>query len=218
MNTDQTTTTSIESRQVMPVAERRQLLINAAKRVMKRSGLASATTRAITAEAGMSQGSFHYAFRSKHELITEIMKSEVPDNLESVWGDIDYNSGVEYGLHKLLSYYWSHVEDDWNEQLVLSELAAYALRNPDLSNISAEIQDYYQRFLAEVLERLAEQTNTRWDTDTALLSGVLLSVLQGLTVIWLSNRDDRAARQILSCHVKDIAKHATPVNTYRYSS
>lgn len=160
----------------------------------------------------MPQGAFHYAFRSKRELIAEIMKLEVPANLDSVWNEIDASASVEDGLHKLLSCYWSHVEADWHEQLVLSELLAYALRDPELSSIPAETQEYYRRYLADVVERLAKQTNTRWDTDREVMAGLLLSALQGLTVVWLSDADDCFARELLSHHVKDLAKHAIPIN------
>lgn len=44
----------------LAIAQRRELLLAAAWRVMIKDGVAAATTRAICAEAGMPQSSFHY--------------------------------------------------------------------------------------------------------------------------------------------------------------
>ena len=46
------------------VDARRELLVEAAIRVMARDGVAKATTRSIVAEAGMALAAFHYSFRS----------------------------------------------------------------------------------------------------------------------------------------------------------
>ena len=47
----------------------------AAIRVMTRDGVAKATTRAIASEAEMPLGVFHYAFRSKQELMTMVTET-----------------------------------------------------------------------------------------------------------------------------------------------
>ena len=60
-------------------AERRAALVRAALRVIHRDGVNGATTRAIVAEAHMSLASFHYAFRSRDEMIRELIAFVVQD-------------------------------------------------------------------------------------------------------------------------------------------
>ena len=59
----------------LALADRRAALIGAAVRVIARSGLAAATTRAIVTEAGMPLGSFHYVFDSRDDLITAVIET-----------------------------------------------------------------------------------------------------------------------------------------------
>src|SRR3981081_3095040 len=61
----------------VPAGQRRQELIEAAFTVMARDGVAAASTRAITAEAGAPLSAFHYCFRSKQELLQELITTVV---------------------------------------------------------------------------------------------------------------------------------------------
>ena len=54
---------------------RRERLVEAAIRVMVRDGVAKATTRSIVAEADMPLGAFHYCFRSKEELLENVIEA-----------------------------------------------------------------------------------------------------------------------------------------------
>ena len=53
----------------MPVAERREQLVEAALTVASRDGIEAATVRAVAAEAGVSLGVVHYCFQDKDELL-----------------------------------------------------------------------------------------------------------------------------------------------------
>jgi AcrR family transcriptional regulator len=57
----------------MSADARRAELLQAALRVMSRDGIAAGTTRAIVAEAGMPLATFHYCFRSRNELLRELI-------------------------------------------------------------------------------------------------------------------------------------------------
>ncbi|ALN14448.1 TetR/AcrR family transcriptional regulator [Acidipropionibacterium acidipropionici] len=59
-------------------ADRRQELLDAAVRVIAREGISGATTRAITGEAGVSLGYFHYVFTSHDEFMAAVI-DEVTD-------------------------------------------------------------------------------------------------------------------------------------------
>jgi AcrR family transcriptional regulator len=57
----------------MSADARRAELLQAALRVMSRDGVAAGTTRAIVAEAGMPLATFHYCFRSRNELLRDLI-------------------------------------------------------------------------------------------------------------------------------------------------
>src|ERR1700712_4572156 len=76
----------------LAVAERRELLLEAALRVVAEHGVSGATTRAIVAEAGVSLASFHYAFTSRDELLVELVNSVIA-NEESVLSRVELRGG-----------------------------------------------------------------------------------------------------------------------------
>lgn len=60
---------------------RRDLLVQAAFRVIAEHGVEAATTRRISAAASMSLASFHYAFESRDELLAELVARGTSDEL-----------------------------------------------------------------------------------------------------------------------------------------
>jgi AcrR family transcriptional regulator len=56
------------------VDERRAELVDATLGILASEGLGAATTRRITEEAGLALGAFHYAFRSKDELLRAVIE------------------------------------------------------------------------------------------------------------------------------------------------
>lgn len=191
---------------------RRRELADAALRVMKRDGLAAASTRAITTEAGVPHGVFHYCFRSKEELIAEIVRAEAEVNLDDAWAQIGPDDDLSSALRHLMHAYWRHVEDDPEGQLVLLELTNHALREPELADAPRTEHETYLTTLTGHLTRLAEHTETTWDLDLRVLAGMLLAVLDGLTATWLSTRDTPATHAILDAFADSLAARAHPRN------
>ncbi len=118
-------------------AERRSALVQAALRVIHRDGVNGATTRAIVAEAGMSLASFHYAFRSRDEMIRELIAFVVQDeqrvSLEALDPDADTRSAVSAGMHAYFDLLRAHP----SRERALQELVQYSLRTPDWSTCPA---------------------------------------------------------------------------------
>lgn len=75
-------------RKQISAGERREQLVAAALRVMRRDGIAAASTRAICAEAGMPHGAFHYCFHSKKELYAALLASDIEIDLGAAWPHI----------------------------------------------------------------------------------------------------------------------------------
>ena len=77
--------------------DRRDALIEAAIRVIAAKGVAAATTRAIVAEAGASLASFHYAFRSRDEMMAELITVVTTQEAESVVHALSPAETIECG-------------------------------------------------------------------------------------------------------------------------
>ncbi len=104
--------------------------MHAALAVIARDGVHGATTRAIVAEAGMSLASFHYAFRSRDELIREVI-SFVVDQQEDVSRAAlvpspDVRSTVRAGLQA----YFDLLREYPEREQAMFELMHYSMRTP----------------------------------------------------------------------------------------
>ncbi|NJQ05324.1 TetR/AcrR family transcriptional regulator [Streptomyces lonarensis] len=189
--------TARSPRKNLPVEARRELLTQAALRVMKRDGVGAATTRAICAEAGMPHGAFHYCFRSKRELYAALLTTDIDVDLSAVWPEVDPGAPPADNLRTLFRAYWETVVADPDAQRVLTDLTGLALREPELSGLPAwEHRSYLER-TAENLDRFAAEAHVEYARGTAEMAEMVLTVFSGATTLWLSHRDDDAARETL---------------------
>src|SRR5438552_2040265 len=111
----------------MSAADRRALLVDAAIEVMCREGAAHTTTRAIVAEAGMQIGVFHYCFRSKEELVLEVMTTLGRRTYAAVNEVLPLSSDPVELIHLATRAYWTHIAAYPLEHLLTFELTQFAL-------------------------------------------------------------------------------------------
>jgi DNA-binding transcriptional regulator YbjK len=176
---------------------RRAAIVRAAVRVIAREGLAAATTRAIAAEARMPLASFHYAFRSRDEMIRELVSFVVDDErlviLASLRPGADARSAIRAGVQ---AYFDLVVSDPGREQAMF-ELFHYALRTPALSDLPRYQYDSYHRVVTEVLLAGALHAGIQWTIPLDDLARVAVALTDGLTLSWLADRDDAAAARLM---------------------
>src|SRR5690349_15397394 len=106
----------------MPLAERRQQLVEAAIAVMTRDGVNKATTRAIVAEAGTSLSVFHYCFDSKEALLEAVIKTIVGKTVTLAEATFSPGATMEDTISNAFRAYWSHVTAHPAEHLLTYEV------------------------------------------------------------------------------------------------
>jgi AcrR family transcriptional regulator len=187
----------------IPVQERRQALVEAAMRVMEREGIAAATTRAICAEAGMSNGFFHYCFTSKQELMLEVALqfrrrfTAMLSLADGLRGDV--HTVVSTALTTLLEDAAAHPDV---HQLTY-ELPLYALRDPDLTGIAQRCYEDNEIVAAEFLRMTAAITGCVWTRPVDELARFLAVTVDGTVLQWLMLHDDDRAHD----HIDVLARH-----------
>lgn len=195
----------------IPAAERRAALVEAAIRVVAREGIAHATTRAVVAEAGMSLASFHYAFESRDELIDEVIRTVVereqqaivPDEID---GDGDLRSILEAGLLR----YLDHLRTEPARELAMLELTLYALRSPERHPLAALQYARYTELAADALDVAAAAGGVRWLLPVRDVARTLVAFTDGLTTTWLVDRDEEAARRVVTAAADALSRMAEP--------
>ncbi|MEL4317746.1 TetR family transcriptional regulator [Leifsonia sp. YIM 134122] len=181
----------------IPASERRVALVLAAVQVIGRGGVSAATTRAIVAEAGMSLASFHYAFTSHDELMAEVVRWVIAEERGAILPD-----GIEIGSLEVvaragLQRYFDLLRADPEREQAVNELALYALRTPDMQHLARQQYEGYHALAAAALTFAAEHTGSEWTRPVDEVARLLVALTDGLTLAWLVDRDDTAARQLI---------------------
>lgn len=187
----------------MPLAQRRQQLVDAAIAVMTREGVQKATTRAITAEAETSLSVFHYCFGSKQELLDAVIKTLVSTTVNLAEESFRPGASPAEMIRAGLEAYWLHVTSHPKEHLLTYELTQYCLRKPGYAHVARDQYDHYAHALTAILEVIGSPSGEPLE----VVGRYCAALLDGLTLDWLVRRDDERARQVLerlARHIDDV--------------
>ena len=185
--------------------DRREAIIHAALNVIQREGVHGATTRAIVAEADMPLASFHYAFRSRNEMMRELVAKIVEGEglavAATMSGDLDIRSAVRGGLQ---AYFDTLTAEPRHEQAMF-ELLQYSMRREELSDLPRVQYEMYRRTASELLHAGAEAVGVTWKRPIDQMARLLVTFISGITLAWLADRDDAAAADMMDFAADAIA-------------
>jgi len=187
---------------------RRELLIEAAIRVMSRDGVARTTTRAIVAEADMRLGAFHYCFRSKAELLEQVIRAITTHTLEPALAAFEREGTLEELLLGGLKEYWDHVIKFPEEHRVTYELTQYAGREPGLDEVARKQYEIYLEANTTILDTLADRAGITWSEPVPVLARYLAATIDGLTLLYLNEGDADTAWKALELGVRHLLSAA----------
>ena len=196
----------------MSAEDRRERLVDAAIAVMTREGVVRATTRAIAAEADMPLGVFHYAFRSKSELMAMVIQ-RIARQSKSGIDDAVLASGaadlLEVTRAGLLAYF-EHVVEHPNAHLVPYELTTNALREPELEGLAAQQYDYYLHENEELLAAAAAVFGVEFEVPLSVVSRWVFSTMDGLALNYLARGDADEAREVVELTARAMVAMVRP--------
>ena len=171
--------------------------MRAALRVIDRAGVHAATTQMVVAEARMCLASFHYAFRSRdemmHELVAFVVADEQRVSLEALDPTADIRSAVRAAIQAYFEMLRAHPSREW----AFPELVQYSSRTPELKQLARAQYASYLLTAKVLLERGAENAERGWSLPVEELARILIAITDGLTVARLADRDDEAAETLI---------------------
>jgi AcrR family transcriptional regulator len=191
----------------MPIEQRRHELVAAALRVVTRHGVAAATTRAIATEADMPLGAVHYAFTSHDDLMDAVIEAVVSGERATAEAHAETAETVEGAVRSGLEAYVRLLESDPLRELAVLELAVVARRRGQGERMRAQYRGYLDA-ATTMLERVAEQTGSRWTSPVGDLARHLVTIIDGITTTWLADGDSAAARKTAAFAARAFAAHA----------
>ena len=194
----------------LPVAERREQLIEAALAVASREGIEAATVRAVAAEAGVSLGVVHYCFQDKDELLRAMAHAITSANLERSLGDLPSDAGIEQVIEGAIDALWDGIMESRGAQLLSYELTTSSLRHPELNQVA--IEQYRGQWAAaeQVLDLVERAAGVGWAVPRATLARSIVAVVDGFSLAWLVDGDSETARLGLQGFGRFLATMAVP--------
>jgi len=195
----------------LPVAERREQLIEAALAVASRDGIDAATVRAVAAEAGVSLGVVHYCFQDKDELLRAMAHAITSANLERSLGELpEEAASTESVIENVIDALWAGIQDSRGPQLLSYELTTSSLRHPELNQVA--IEQYRGQWAAaeQVLDLVERAAGVGWAVPRAKLARSIVAVVDGFSLAWLVDGDSETARLGLQGFGRFLATMAVP--------
>ncbi|WP_421732270.1 TetR/AcrR family transcriptional regulator [Cellulomonas sp.] len=196
----------------LPVAERREQLIEAALAVASRDGIDAATVRAVAAEAGVSLGVVHYCFQDKDELLRAMAHAITSANLERSLGDIPEEvDDPETVIEGVLDALWAGIRQSRGPQLLSYELTTSSLRHSELNQVA--IEQYRGQWAAaeQVLDLVERTAHVGWSAPRGDIARAVVAVIDGYSLAWLVDGDSDSARAGLLAFGRYLSTLAVPV-------
>ena len=197
----------------LPVAERREQLIEAALAVASRDGIDAATVRAVAAEAGVSLGVVHYCFQDKDELLRAMAHAITAANLQRSLGELPPEANqLDSVLEGVIDALWSGIRDARGPQLLSYELTTSSLRHSELNQVA--IEQYRGQWAAaeQVLDLVERSAHVGWSVPRGTLARTIVAVIDGFSLAWLVDGDSDAARSGLQGFGRYLATIAVPAS------
>jgi AcrR family transcriptional regulator len=195
----------------LPIAERREQLVEAAIAVASRDGIDAATVRAVAAEAGVSLGVVHYCFQDKDELLSAMAYEITRQNLTSSLLEMPERGDPETIVDGALGLLWSGISSTRGSQLLSYELTTYSMRHPEVSQVAVNQYTVSHAAARQFLEEMARSARIEWTVPVEVLARAVVMMTDGVVLAWLADADDAAARTTLRLFAGFLASLVRPV-------
>ncbi|MFC4003744.1 TetR/AcrR family transcriptional regulator [Prauserella oleivorans] len=156
----------------LDLADKRELLLDAAERVFCRLGYARTTIGALATEAGVTRPTVYSYFPSKDEVFNALV-DRVRGEFLALQERADTSSPRETIRSTLTAYLDAYVRHAG----MLTIIAHQALSDPRMRALRAEIHDRATRRHARFLRRLVQQGRARTPVDPELVSEAINGVV-----------------------------------------
>ena len=194
----------------LPIAERREQLVEAAIAVASRDGIDAATVRAVAAEAGVSLGVVHYCFQDKDELLDAMAHQITRQNLSQSLLEMPAHGDPATIVEHALDLLWSGISATRGSQLLSYELTTYAMRHPEVRQVAVNQYVVSHEAARQFLAAMGKAGGIEWTLPLEVMARLVVMMTDGVVLAWLADGDDAAARRTLGVFAEFLASHVRP--------
>ncbi len=181
----------------MSLADRREKLLDAALEVVARNGVASGTTRAIAAQAGMPLASFHYAFDSHQALMGAAIERLQSLELAACKSlEVAGDSRQEIA-RSLMGSMLDDIVARTNQHWSRLELLDHAMRTEGMQELAPRWRQARLDCLGHKVAMAAEGVEGLQGQHLGQFTAALVVMADGLLQDYLVHRDEEASRRAM---------------------
>lgn len=158
----------------------------------------------------MSFASFHYAYRSRDDLLLEVMQRVLDAEMTAAFRVLGPDADIRRSVRRGLSAFLDCVMADPGQERAVQELVHHALFTPGLEHLARARYRSYHRAVVELLVEAAHAAGVRWVQPVADVARFVVTVTDGLTLVWLADRDAVSAGRMIELAVDSISALAEP--------
>jgi AcrR family transcriptional regulator len=160
--------------------QRREHFIEAASKIIREEGIAKATIRRITQEAGATLGSMHYCFRDKEELFEAVSQGFGDEGLAAAGKAVLPAMGVAKATGEILRALAAWIIETKASQIGEFEFYSWAMRSQNNEDIPQRVYTKWIDGVRKLLERAATDDDDNLDLDT--ISRAIIAVADGFNL------------------------------------
>jgi len=165
--------------------EKAQAILHAARRCLSERGYAAATIAEIAAEAGVSRGLLHYYFRSKEELLAQVVRAGTDGYVELLESMFARSQSADDLARELVVVTRTIVQSDPTFVSLSMECWTLAHESPLVAH---EVEDLYRQ-LRDAVSQGLEEAEGRGIIQPLIalqpLAALLLAITDGLVMQFL---------------------------------
>jgi AcrR family transcriptional regulator len=176
---------------------KRDVIIDAALKVMVSEGLYKATTRKIAEAAGVNIATLHYHFNDKEEIFFLAMERLVSSYRHVLANRFIETQTMQQRIPEMIDFIGQEVRKNPEEQLALQEMTLYLLRHPE-AEFRAREKD--KEFLSLYVETLQSSVDAKLHSEQHIraLANQIYTGLVGAFNQWLATNDNHQLQASLA--------------------
>lgn len=172
--------------------------MNAAVKAFARNGLKGTSMQDIVKESGLSKGAIYWYFKSKDELIMELMNTFFSTGMDEFKEILDSPAPASVQIGGFLDLVVSEMKKMMHIRPVIQELYVLALRDRTVKKITKKEFETYHTMLESIIRKGIRQGEFR-NVEPHQMANSILSLIEGTIVIWsIGVRDIDVEQQVIN--------------------
>ncbi len=194
----------------VPVETRREQLIEAAIKVMKRKGVSNATTRLVAAEADVPLSILHYCYKTKADLLRAAARALAAELIDASRDAVAKSAGGDLvaSIRVAFRAVWAAALRDVDAQLCTYELIAWSIREKDRARLAHDQYRDYDEAVGDFLRAVAEASGAEYLYPIEALARWVFVTFDGMMLAYIVDRDERRALATMDILIDALANAA----------